>query len=66
MYVSDCKNGSLIPLFVVVCRVGLARARELCHEYRLDLLPGIAQMLQDNPMQIANPSMYFMMTNNEL
>ena len=37
-------------------RVGLARARELCHEYQLDLIPGIAQMLQDNPLEAANSS----------
>ncbi|KAF9193993.1 hypothetical protein BGZ50_006838 [Haplosporangium sp. Z 11] len=43
------------PMEVRGAWVGLARARELCHEYRLDLLPGIAQMLQDNPMQVADP-----------
>ncbi|KAG0052565.1 hypothetical protein BGZ90_006464, partial [Linnemannia elongata] len=44
------------PMEVRGAWVGLARARELCHEYRLDLLPGIAQMLQDNPMLVANPN----------
>ncbi|KAF9979635.1 hypothetical protein BGZ65_006240, partial [Modicella reniformis] len=34
--------------------VGLERAKELCREYRLDLLPGIMQMLQDNPMESVN------------
>ncbi|KAF9197839.1 hypothetical protein BGZ49_001557, partial [Haplosporangium sp. Z 27] len=41
------------PIEVRGAWVGLARARELCHEYRLDLLPGIAQMLQDDPMKVA-------------
>ncbi|KAF9088079.1 hypothetical protein BGX23_007661 [Mortierella sp. AD031] len=44
------------PMEVRGAWVGLARARELCHEYRLDLLPGIAQMLQDNPMHVPNPN----------
>ncbi|KAF9963570.1 hypothetical protein BGZ70_007334 [Mortierella alpina] len=42
------------PMEVRGAWVGLARARELCHEYRLDLLPGIAQMLQDDPMHVAS------------
>ncbi|KAF9160429.1 hypothetical protein BGX20_002525 [Mortierella sp. AD010] len=44
------------PIEVRGAWVGLARARELCHEYRLDLLPGIAQMLQDDPVKVACPS----------
>lgn len=39
-------------------RVNLERARELCREYRLDLLPGISQMLQENPLESAKTSMY--------
>ncbi|KAF9955970.1 hypothetical protein BGZ72_003228 [Mortierella alpina] len=42
------------PMEVRGAWVGLARARELCHEYRLDLLPGIAQMLQDDPMHVVS------------
>ncbi|KAF9437819.1 hypothetical protein BGZ76_010983 [Entomortierella beljakovae] len=40
------------PVEVRGAWVGLARARELCHEYRLDSLPGIAQMLQDDPLKV--------------
>ncbi|KAF9216505.1 hypothetical protein BGZ59_009416 [Podila verticillata] len=42
------------PMEVRGAWVGLARARELCREYRLDVLPGIAQMLQDDPMKVPN------------
>ncbi|KAG0329595.1 hypothetical protein BG004_002298 [Podila humilis] len=43
------------PMEVRGAWVGLARARELCNEYRLDVLPGIAQMLQDDPMKVPCP-----------
>ncbi|KAF9303054.1 hypothetical protein BGZ74_004443 [Mortierella antarctica] len=42
------------PMEVRGAWVGLARARELCREYRLDVLPGIAQMLQDDPLKVPN------------
>ncbi|KAG0290727.1 hypothetical protein BGZ98_003319, partial [Dissophora globulifera] len=44
------------PMEVRGAWVGLARARELCHEYQLDVIPGIAQMLQDKPMEVINLS----------
>ncbi|KAF9351267.1 hypothetical protein BGX34_000699, partial [Mortierella sp. NVP85] len=41
------------PMEVRGAWVNLERARELCREYRLDLLPGISQMLQENPLESA-------------